>query len=108
VVVRNALGNSLWLTDLVTGGLFATWLYALLHDRHATSQNAYGRLARLLASISYTLYVVHLPLLVFLRAWFVPGAPWTPNSSAPVPGTAKLAFSTPVLPSSRTTRERGP
>lgn len=79
--VRMVLGNSLWALDSSTGVLFGIYLYAFLHDRRATDAGAYGRIARRLANSSYTLYVVHLPLLVILRAWLVPDEPWTPSPS---------------------------
>jgi len=76
--VKSALGNSLWAEDSCTGVLFATWLYMFLHDRRAADKGTYGIVARRLANSSYTLYVVHLPMLIFLRAWLVRGDPWTP------------------------------
>lgn len=77
--VKSALGNSLWAEDSCTGVLFAAWLYVFLHDRRAADAGVYGIVARRLANSSYTLYVVHLPLLIFLRGWLVPGDPWAPT-----------------------------
>lgn len=80
--VKQLFGGSLWITDSLTGLAFATWLYVLLHDRRAADEGWYGGTAHRLAGMSYSLYVVHLPLLVFLRAWVVPGEPWTPSLSS--------------------------
>jgi peptidoglycan/LPS O-acetylase OafA/YrhL len=61
---------------------FAAGLYVLLLDRRPAANGLYERLARASANISYTLYVVHMPLLIFLRAFVNDGrqwdfAPWT-------------------------------
>jgi peptidoglycan/LPS O-acetylase OafA/YrhL len=77
--LRIAVGHSLWALDSCTGVVFGIWLYTFLHDRRASDSGTYGRVARRLANSSYTLYVVHLPLLILLRAWLVPDAPWTPT-----------------------------
>jgi len=69
----------MWANDSLTGLLFAAWLYTLLHDKRASSHRAYGLVARGLAGMSYTLYVVHLPFLVFLRSALVPDTPWPPT-----------------------------
>jgi peptidoglycan/LPS O-acetylase OafA/YrhL len=75
--VRQLLGGSLFVVDAGTAVVFSCWLYAFLHDRRNADQGSYGQLARGLAGMSYTLYLVHLPLLVFLRAWLVPDRPWS-------------------------------
>jgi len=74
--VKAAFGSSLLAIDACTGVTFALWLYTLLHDRRPANDGVYGITARALAAFSYTLYLVHLPLLVFLRAWLVPDRPW--------------------------------
>ncbi len=78
--VRSILGDSLWLIDSATGLFFAIWLYALLHDRRKAAGGVYALVSQRLAGMSYTLYVVHLPLLVFLRAWLAPNEPWAPTA----------------------------
>jgi peptidoglycan/LPS O-acetylase OafA/YrhL len=48
---------------------------------HARSKaGLYSRIARGLAGFSYTLYVVHLPALVFISAWIVPYRRWQPDA----------------------------
>jgi peptidoglycan/LPS O-acetylase OafA/YrhL len=40
------------------------------------------------AGFSYTLYLTHYPLIVFLAAWFIEGKRWQPNSSSMFKGLA--------------------
>jgi peptidoglycan/LPS O-acetylase OafA/YrhL len=76
--VKAALGGSLFATDALTAVAFAACLYALLHDRRELAAGGYARTASLLADCSFTLYVAHLPLLVFLRGALNPGRSWEP------------------------------
>jgi peptidoglycan/LPS O-acetylase OafA/YrhL len=78
-VVRAWLGGSSWAADLVNAVAFAGCLYLVLHDRRPAARDAYGWSAGRLSACSFSLYLVHLPLLVFLRAWLVPGRPWSPS-----------------------------
>jgi peptidoglycan/LPS O-acetylase OafA/YrhL len=79
--IRAALGGALFNIDASIALAFALWLYICVHDRAPLSSGLYARAARTLAGGSYTLYAVHLPLLVFLRAWLVPSTPWSPTPS---------------------------
>ena len=79
-------GTSLLLRDYLIGASFAALVYALLHDRRACASAVRKRCAVLLAGQSYTLYVVHVPLLVFFRAW------WGRDTGQWVPGTTTLLF----------------
>jgi peptidoglycan/LPS O-acetylase OafA/YrhL len=63
----------------------AIFLAAILMQRGTAQWNSrfgrfYGQVARRLASCSYTLYLVHLPFLVFLRAAFSSTVPWRPDA----------------------------
>ena len=57
------------------------WLYVLTHvSRHGSPTCVFGPLARTLAGFSYTLYLVHFPALLLLRAiWGNPTADWQPD-----------------------------
>jgi peptidoglycan/LPS O-acetylase OafA/YrhL len=77
--VKAALGGSLFATDALTALAFAVCLYALLHDRRELAADGYARIASRLADCSFTLYVAHLPLLVFLRGALNPGRSWEPT-----------------------------
>jgi peptidoglycan/LPS O-acetylase OafA/YrhL len=59
-------------------------IYVLIHTRHETagwSARSYRWVAGQLSRVSYTLYLVHVPLLVFLSAWLVPQQKW--NADVP-------------------------
>jgi len=65
------------LGDYLVGASFAVALWVLLLDARTVADGAYNRLARGTANISYTLYVVHMPFLIFLRAFLNGGAQWS-------------------------------
>jgi peptidoglycan/LPS O-acetylase OafA/YrhL len=77
--VKRLLFNSELLVDYVLGISFALLLYFLLHNQAAGGRGRYATVSKTLASFSYTLYVVHMPVLVFLRASLLPDAPWSPD-----------------------------
>jgi peptidoglycan/LPS O-acetylase OafA/YrhL len=79
--VRTLLGHSVVAADYLTALGFSVLLYVLMHDRRQTAAGLYATVALRTAEFSYTLYVAHMPLLVFLRASFVSGWPWEPTSS---------------------------
>jgi peptidoglycan/LPS O-acetylase OafA/YrhL len=64
--------------DFLVGLAFAFALAVLLADTRPARPGFYLRMARGSAHISYTLYVVHMPLLIFLRAWLNDGPQWSP------------------------------
>lgn len=55
---------------------FGFFLYALLHLREPSRVGPYARVAGALAGCSYTLYLVHMPLLVLFRAALTFEAVW--------------------------------
>jgi peptidoglycan/LPS O-acetylase OafA/YrhL len=71
--------GSLEIGDYVVGITFAIGLYVLLLDRRPSREGLYVRLARGSSNISYTLYVVHMPFLIFLRAVLNNGRSWSPG-----------------------------
>jgi peptidoglycan/LPS O-acetylase OafA/YrhL len=79
--VRAALGNSVVAADYLTAVGFAVFLYLLLHHDSPGTSSRYTRVAGHLAGFSYSLYVLHMPLLVFLRALLIPDRPWTPDAA---------------------------
>jgi peptidoglycan/LPS O-acetylase OafA/YrhL len=84
-------GPSVLTADYTTALAFATLLYALFHDTSLRREGAYALAAGALAGCSYTLYVVHLPLLIFVRAALVPDTPWTPDPVHAALGAAVVA-----------------
>jgi peptidoglycan/LPS O-acetylase OafA/YrhL len=90
--VASALLLCVWLTiertghlndlrgDIVMGILFTFFLFGVLQMDFGAQSPVYERLAQWLAGFSYSLYVLHFPLLVFARAKIVPGAKWQPDA----------------------------
>lgn len=72
--------------DYIVGIAVTVLIYAVLHGARQLPSRAYCWTAQLLSRSSYTLYLVHLPLLVFLTAWLVP------NRMVPDPRSFLLAF----------------
>jgi peptidoglycan/LPS O-acetylase OafA/YrhL len=80
-------GTPLLVRDYLLGVSFAALVYAVLHDRRSCASGVRRKSATLLASQSYTLYVVHVPFLVFCRAWLgSENGQWVPR-----PATLLLA-----------------
>jgi peptidoglycan/LPS O-acetylase OafA/YrhL len=68
-------------SDLAVGLAFSAFLFAVLQlDFRVVRGGVYLRSARLFAGFSYSLYVLHFPFLLFLRAWLVPAQRWQPDS----------------------------
>jgi peptidoglycan/LPS O-acetylase OafA/YrhL len=67
-------------SDLIVGLVFSVFLLGILQlEWPVAADGAYLRSARLFAGFSYTLYVLHFPFLLFLRAWILPSERWQPN-----------------------------
>jgi peptidoglycan/LPS O-acetylase OafA/YrhL len=83
-------------SDLAVGVGFALFLFGVLHMNFGAGGSNYSRIAHWLAGFSYSLYVLHFPLLLFIRAWMVPPQRWQPDSAhlarGVVVGVATLAF----------------
>ncbi len=71
--------NQVVCADYLTAIGFTVVLYSLCHDDVPANQSAFLSIAKSLSAFSYTLYAVHLPILVLLRAWIIPSTPWSPN-----------------------------
>jgi peptidoglycan/LPS O-acetylase OafA/YrhL len=54
-------------SDFAISAAFLPVMYALVEARGSTVNRAYASTAKVLSSFSYSLYVAHLPLLIFLR-----------------------------------------
>lgn len=66
--------------DYLIGLTFVLVLYVILHLGEGGKHGPMAAIARSLAGQSYTLYVVHVPLLVFLKAWLGGHAQWQPSA----------------------------
>ena len=66
-------------SDLAVGLAFGLFLFGLLQVDIGTGRGFYARTAHAMAAFSYSLYVLHFPLLLLLRAWIVPPQRWQPD-----------------------------
>jgi peptidoglycan/LPS O-acetylase OafA/YrhL len=78
-----AFGN-----NTTVGLAFALFLFGILQMTFGSSSRMYPRAAHVLAGFSYSLYVLHFPLLLFLRAWIVPPQRWQPDAAHLARGAA--------------------
>ena len=67
--------------DVVVGAVFAVVLFGVLQIDFRRQHSRYSRLSHWCAGFSYSLYVLHFPLLLFLRAWLTPAQRWQPDLS---------------------------
>jgi peptidoglycan/LPS O-acetylase OafA/YrhL len=78
------LGSRIWANepgwDFAIGGSFAAWVYLKLHDDSRARAGAITWIARLLAGCSFTLYVIHFPVLVMIDSFVVGSGRWQPTS----------------------------
>ena len=85
-LLHRALPNELWV-----GFASAILIYVLLQSGKPSSNGLYARIAVLLAGFSYTLYLVHLPLLVFIKALLMPHNRWLVDGWSLLAGLLILA-----------------
>lgn len=78
-LVAARLGKSKMLgADLPVGLAFALFLFGILQIDFSVRSRTYANLARFFAGFSYSLYVLHFPAVLFLRAWLAPYR-WRPD-----------------------------
>lgn len=70
--------SSPFFTDMIVALGFASWVYVIAGASERHISPSYARVARWLAGFSYTLYLIHFPIVFFLRAR-VHGAVWQPT-----------------------------
>lgn len=78
-ISRVGLISSSLISDFVIGISSTVFIYTLLQDKSPSQSGIYNTLVDKLSGFSYTLYLVHLPLLVFCQAWFIHNQRWQPN-----------------------------
>jgi peptidoglycan/LPS O-acetylase OafA/YrhL len=64
---------------LAVGFAFTIFLFASLQSAVRENSQRYSAIAHEFAGFSYSLYVLHFPLLLFLRASLVPPERWQPT-----------------------------
>ena len=81
VFVKKHVGET-YLAEMTIGLLFAFALYAIRHLETPARPGFYITLSGFLSNMSYTLYLTHLPVLVFLSAAF--DRPWRVHGASPL------------------------
>jgi peptidoglycan/LPS O-acetylase OafA/YrhL len=79
VAVRYKFIPSVLGADFLVGATFAVFVFAMLRHDSPCPSGWYEQFAKRLAASSYSLYVSHLPFLVFCSAWFLGGRRWQPG-----------------------------
>lgn len=103
--------------DIAVGIVCAVLVYLFAHmpsKRGSREKTVYGKLAHLFANFSYTLYLTHLPALIFLCAWLtsIGNKHWQPDllhgayGLAIAGGTLAYAFGVAQLTEARTDQVR--
>jgi peptidoglycan/LPS O-acetylase OafA/YrhL len=80
VKVRHGLDEIM--TDSLVAMIFAVLIYCMKHNRLPSTHASFRRVTAFFADFSYTLYLVHLPPLIFLRACLTYETAWTPVVSS--------------------------
>jgi peptidoglycan/LPS O-acetylase OafA/YrhL len=83
-------------SDFTLGATFSIFLFGVLQIELREDHSGYAKVAHVFAGFSYSLYVLHFPMLLFLRAWLTPSHRWQPDISrlfyALAIGTVALLF----------------
>jgi len=67
-------------SDLAVGFAFTLFLFGMLQMDSKRPHIYYAGTSHLFAEFSYSLYVIHFPFLLFLKAWIAPSQRWQPNA----------------------------
>src|SRR5262249_33109897 len=73
--------SSVFASDLAVGLTFTLFLLGIPKLNVGERNHNYIGASRRLAGFSYSLYVLHFPLLLFLRSWIVPAERWQPSET---------------------------
>ena len=64
--------------DFLTAIFFSTFLYMMLHDTRVSKKATYSILATRISSCSYTLYLIHYPIVTFIGK--IQHTSWQPDT----------------------------
>jgi len=67
------------LSDSMIGFFFAVWLYALTLGTREDVAPVYAKVAKAISGFSYTLYLIHFPMVLLLRGLLDPQGDWQPG-----------------------------
>jgi Predicted acyltransferases len=82
----------LFASDFIAAIATCALVWCILHAQEISVGRFYRFCARNLSSMSFTLYLVHFPMLAILSAWLMPiWSPWTMSAAALVKFSAILA-----------------
>ena len=71
--------NSAFLMDAAVALAFGLWIYAIVEANEGPVPAIYAKAAGSFAGFSYTLYLMHFPLLFLLRSRIIRGNVWKPD-----------------------------
>jgi peptidoglycan/LPS O-acetylase OafA/YrhL len=74
-------------SDFALGITFSLFLFGILAIPAGVPYKLYSSTAHFVAGFSYSLYVLHFPLLLLFRAWIVPPQKWQPDGTHLLYGT---------------------
>jgi peptidoglycan/LPS O-acetylase OafA/YrhL len=80
------------LSDYILGVATFILIWVLLAATSSVSTNRFVKITRLTARFSYTLYLVHVPFLVFFTAVIAGESRWQPNARHLLAGAAELSL----------------
>jgi peptidoglycan/LPS O-acetylase OafA/YrhL len=75
------LGDAMYSRDLVIGVASSAVIFVVLRMDARSKSGLYSRTVRRMAGFSYTLYLVHVPALMFISAWLVGRGRWQPDAA---------------------------
>jgi peptidoglycan/LPS O-acetylase OafA/YrhL len=94
--VRSGATSAGLTADFILAGCFSVWMLAISTSGRSQPTAVTRAIAKTLSGCSYTLYLIHFPLLAFLRTQFDPAGNWPPDARHFGPGIllalAALAF----------------
>jgi peptidoglycan/LPS O-acetylase OafA/YrhL len=79
LITRIRLIDNDFTPDLLVGISSSLLIYSLLNDTSIYTKSAYSEITGFLSKISYSLYVTHLPILLFIKAITIAKMRWQPD-----------------------------
>jgi peptidoglycan/LPS O-acetylase OafA/YrhL len=80
------------LSDWTLGLMTAGFVWVLLGAQHQAKDTFGARASRFMAQFSYSLYLLHMPLLILLASFMAPEQRWLPGAKGALLSLAVLAL----------------